>query len=358
MAVAAMRDERPREAAGAERLEVREAAEADRSEWDAFVASRADATGYHEWAWRGVFARGFGHRAIYLVARIGGGIVGVLPLVEMRSVLFGRFLASLPFLNYGGLLAGSDATATALVEHAAQVARARKCRHVELRHVERRLPLAPARQHKVAMRLPLAAGLWDGLDRKVRNQVRKAEKSGLAFERGDAGLLPEFYAVYARNMRDVGTPVYARRFFDEILAAFPGRARVLVVRLDRRPIAAAVSFQTRRTVEVPWASSLREFNSFCPNHLLYWRAIEAAVAEGADTFDFGRSTPDGGTYRFKTQWGAVPVPLHWEYPYLAGGGVPDQGPTNPKFSAAIALWKRMPLGLANALGPLIVRGIP
>ena len=110
--------------------------------------------------------------------------------------------------------------------------------------------------------------------------------------------------------------------------------------------------------EVPWASSVREYNALCPNHVLYWSMIQSAIADGCDTFDFGRSTPGGSTYRFKSQWGARPLPLHWEYPFLGGHGVPDQGPTNPKFHAAIAVWKRCPLWLANMVGPHIVRGIP
>jgi FemAB-related protein (PEP-CTERM system-associated) len=207
------------------------------------------------------------------------------------------------------------------------------------------------------MRLAIGPGIWERFDRKVRNQIRKAEKSGLTAEVGRAELLPDFYAVFARNMRDLGTPVYTRRLFDEVLRAFPDRTQVIVIRRGGTALAAAVTYRTGRTVEVPWASSLREFNSLCPNHLLYWRAIEAAIGADCDTLDFGRSTPHEGTYQFKSQWGAEPLPLHWEYPFLTGQ-VPDQGPTNPKFRAAIEIWKRCPLWLANAVGPHIVRSIP
>lgn len=340
------------------RVVISEAVDSDRPEWDAFVAVSAEACGYHEWAWRDIFARSFGHRGAYLVAREGGAIRGVLPMIEMKSVLFGHFLTSLPFVNYGGVLTDATPIARSLVTVAREIGRSRGCRHVELRHVERMFSDLPARQHKVTMRLPLAPGIWDRFDRKVRNQIRKAEKSGLTVERAGEGLLPEFYAVFARNMRDLGTPVYGRTFFAEILRAFPDRARVVVVRQGTRAVAAAITYRTRHTTEVPWASSLREFNALCPNHMLYWRAIEAACEEGCDTFDFGRSTPHEGTYNFKSQWGAQPVPLHWEYPYVTGEGVPDQGPTNPKYHAAIAAWKHCPLWLANAVGPHIVRAIP
>src|SRR4029453_15754768 len=210
------------------------------------------------------------------------------------------------------VVADSDVVAQRLVDEAARIARGYRC-HVELRHVGRRFDRLPCKQHKVAMVLPLALGIWDRLDRKVRNQIRKAEKSGLTVTRGGAELLPEFYAVFARNMRDLGTPVYAQRFFQEVVAAFPERARIIVVRLGPQPIAAGLTYRTRNGIEVPWASSIREHNALCPNHLLYWHAIDTAVNEGCITFDFGRSTPHEGTYKFKEQWGATPVPLHWEY---------------------------------------------
>jgi len=208
------------------------------------------------------------------------------------------------------------------------------------------------------MRLPLKAGMWDRIDRKARNQVRKAEKSGLSVVRGHQELLPEFYQVFARNMRDLGTPVYSPRLFAEVLSAFPDRTRLIVVRLNDKPVAAGFTYRTGSMIEIPWASSIRDFNSLCPNHMLYWHAIDTAAAEGVTVFDFGRSTPGEGTFKFKEQWGAEPVALHWEYWLPAGGAVPDQSPKNPKFNLAIETWKRLPLWLANRVGPRLVRGIP
>jgi len=236
--------------------------------------------------------------------------------------------------------------------------RARRCRHVELRHVGRRFARLPARQHKVAMRLRLERGMWERLDRKVRNQIRKAQKSGLTVEHGGVELLPDFYTVFARNMRDLGTPVYSRRLFDEVLSTFPDRARLHVVRLRGQPIAAGLTYQTRATVEMPWASSIRDYNDSCPNHLLYWSVIEAAVERGCQLFDFGRSTPGEGTYKFKEQWGAEPLPLHWEYHLTQGSTLPNVSPANARFHLAIELWKKLPLALATRFGPGVVRGIP
>jgi len=328
--------------------------------WSEYVARHADATGYHEWAWREGFERAFGCPPMYFAARRHGQIVGVLPTVLLDSWLFGRALVSLPFLNYGGVLADDDGAARALLDTAIAVAREHRCRHLELRHFRRHFEDLPCKRHKVTMRLPLRPGaaLWDGLDRKARNQIRKAQKSGLTYQEGGAELLNAFYAVFARNMRDLGTPVYSPRFFAEVLGVFSGRARIHVVSSAAIPVAAGLTFETRGTVEIPWASSVRDFNALCPNHLLYWSMLEGASAGGCSTFDFGRSTPHEGTYKFKEQWGAQPVPLYWEYALLAGGDVPNSSPTNPKFRLAIAMWKKLPLSVANRIGPMIVRAIP
>jgi FemAB-related protein (PEP-CTERM system-associated) len=330
------------------------------SEWTEYVLRHVDATGYHEWVWRDVFERAFGCRPLYFAARRGTEIVGVLPTVFLNSWLFGRALVSLPFLNYGGVLADDDGAARALLTAAIGAAREHRCRHVELRHFRQHFADLPCKRHKVTMRLPLRQmpALWDSLDRKARNQVRKAQKSGLTYAVGGAELLESFYGVFARNMRDLGTPVYSSRFFAEVLRAFPGRAQIHVVSHKSSPVAAGLTFETRGTVEIPWASSVRDFNALCPNHLLYWSMLEAASARGCTTFDFGRSTPQEGTYKFKEQWGAQPVPLCWEYGLLTGRELPNSSPTNPKFRLAIAIWKKLPLPVANRIGPLIVRAIP
>jgi FemAB-related protein (PEP-CTERM system-associated) len=342
-------------------IEIALAASHDAPDWEAFVASCPGSSGYHRWRWRFVFERAFGHETAYLLARRAGCVAGALPLVLFRSALFGRFAVSLPFVNYGGVLASDDDVARALLEEAGRIAAGRGLAHVELRHVDPRFPDLPSKRHKVAMRLALepdVARAWEGLDRKVRNQVRKAEKSALTVESGGAELLDDFYGVFARNMRDLGTPVYDRRFFAQVLAQFPDDTRVLLVRHPSAVVAAGISYRHRDTIEVPWASSLKAFRTLAPNTLLYWHFIRHAIEDGAQVFDFGRSTPNEGTYKFKEQWGALPTPVCWEYRLLTRTSLPDQSPKNPKFRAAIALWKRMPLSLTTFLGPRLVRSIP
>jgi serine/alanine adding enzyme len=330
----------------------------DGGAWESYVDARGDAAGYHAWRWRQVFAEAFGHEPVYLIARQGGLITGVLPMVQIKSLLFGRTLTSLPFLNYGGVMADGSEIARALIDAAQQEAVARRCSHVELRHVKAQFPHLPCKQHKVSMRLETGAGMWEALDRKVRNQIRKAEKSGLIVERGGAELVPDFYDVFARNMRDLGTPVYSRRLFEEVLRVFPDRAQIHVIRLNGLAIAAGLTYRTPQMVQLPWASSLRSYNTLCPNVLLYWDAIRFATDSGVAVFDMGRSTPNEGTFKFKAQWGATPVPLHWEYQLLEQAELPNVSPANPKYQFAIALWQKLPLAVTLRVGPMIVRAIP
>jgi len=332
---------------------------------EAYVANHPLATAYHHPSWLKLIASAFGQETRYLTAESAQGIVGVLPLVlfsgRLSSRIFGRFAVSMPFVNYGGVLADTPEAERALLERAIDVTRASGGTHLELRHTYQKFSDLAPRRHKVAMRLGLETTSdeqWQRLDRKVRNQVRKAEKSGLDVQHGGQGLLPLFYGVFARHMRDLGTPVYGSRFFDDVLSTFPDTTRVFVVTLAGRALAAAVVHWHRDTVEVPWASALRESNPLCANVFLYWHMLTFAVERGFRQFDFGRSTPGEGTFNFKKQWGAEPQPLVWEYWMAGGGSVPDLSPKNPKYALAIKAWQHLPVGVATALGPHIVRNIP
>lgn len=329
--------------------------------WDCFVSAHPDASFYHLWAWRHVFERAFHLRTEYLAATAEGDLVGVLPLVIVDSWLLARCAVSLPFVNYGGVLATEARAARALLDHATALAARRRWTHIELRHREPMFNDLPVKRHKVAMTVTLPAtkqAAWNGLDRKVRNQIRKAQKSGLNAAVGGDELLDCFYDIFARNMRDLGTPVYPKSFFAETLRCFPDQTRIALVRRGSLPVAAGFITTFRDVIEVPSAGSLREFRSHCPNHLLYWTVMEHAIDAGRRVLDFGRSTPAGGTFLFKEQWGARSGPLAWEYQMLSGHGVPDRTPANAKFAPAIAIWKHLPIGLTRLVGPHLVRSFP
>ncbi len=343
----------------------------DAAAWDAYVERHPEASAYHRFGWRDVMARAFGHESRYLIAERGYGhepaaaqgtreIVGVLPLVIFRSRLFGRYVVSLPFVNYGGIVADTPEAERALVDAAIAETRAAGGAYLELRHTRQQFAQLQAKRHKVGMEVALQSteeGQWQAIDRKVRNQVRKGQKSGLRTAIGGAELVGDFYGVFSVNMRDLGTPVYSRRWFEGILEAFADGSRVFVVYSGERPVAGALVLWHGTTIEVPWASALRESNPMCANVLMYWEMLRFAVERGFQRFDLGRSTPGEGTFHFKKQWGAEPRELVWEYWTRDGARMPDLSVKNPKFQRAIAVWQRLPVGLTRVLGPPIVRHI-
>jgi FemAB-related protein (PEP-CTERM system-associated) len=313
-------------------------------------------------AWLHVLAAGLGHTPYCLEATRGGETRGVLALAHVRSFLFGRFLVSLPYLNYGGAIADDDATAVALIDRAVELADQLKVRYLELRRLRAvcHPKLADARSEKVQMRLalPATAGeLWERLSCKVRNQVRKGQSNGLTVAWGTQELLREFHNVFSHNMRDLGTPCYGRKLFAKMLETFPGRAEICVVRAGTRCVAAGLLMHGWSITEIPSASSLRNYNHTCANMLMYWHLLKRTVERGQGIFDFGRSSKDAPTFRFKKQWGATPTPAEWQY-YGRSGSPSDLRPANPRYGRLIGLWKRLPVTLARLLGPCIVRGIP
>jgi FemAB-related protein (PEP-CTERM system-associated) len=329
-------------------------------EWDAFVDGHRAGTTYHRSEWRSIFSDTLRLETLYLGVRRDSELRGVLPLVRVPGLLSGPSFVSLPFVNYGGIVAADADASAALLRRIDAFVPAESARSVELRHTSRETTL-PARTHKVAMlrRLePTLEAAWTALDRKVRNQVRKAERSGLTVHVGGTANLGAFYQVYSRNMRDLGTPVQSARFFHAVMAALGPRAVCTVVSKGETPMAAAITVRHRDTVEVPWASATLASRALSANSLLYWSLLQQAILAGAKVFDFGRSSPESGTYVFKKQWGAEPAQLYWECVLPPGRPLPSLTPTNPTFGPAIAVWKRLPLSLTTLIGPGLARCLP
>ena len=330
--------------------------------WDEYIHAHPSASGYHQIAWRRILEDSFGHRTIYLTVEDQlGEVRGVLPLVCMSSRLFGCFLISLPFFNYGGVLADDHRVQNLLLEAAVRVAKDLKAEHIELRQTEL-LDLGwSQKQHKVSMRLELPSDfdtLWKCFPSKLRSQVRRAQKAGMTVYVAGEELLDDFYQVFSRNMRDLGTPVYGKEFFKSILHTFPKEAKICTVSLEGKPLAVGFLYGFREMLEIPWASSDRRFAGLAPNMLLYSSVLEYACRSGFRMFDFGRSTVASGTYRFKEQWGARPLPLFWYYWLDHSGPLPELNPQNPKYSLAISLWRRLPIPLTRIIGPHIARHLP
>jgi serine/alanine adding enzyme len=351
----------PREQQARGPVTVARLSEADTPAWDHFVSQHPQATSYHLSGWQTVLHKAFGHTSHHLLAKRDGHVVGALPLVQLKSTLFGNFLVSMPFLNYGGVLAHDEAVRSKLLEQAVNVAKELTCSHLELRETAPSLTW-PMRTDKVSMWLPLPTtkeALWAQIGSKLRAQIKKGLGHGLTFEVGGVSLLNDFYRVFSTNMRDLGTPVYAKRFFEIVLKEAPGRPELVVGRdAQGRPVAGALVLRHGERMEVPWASTLRRANGTNANMVLYWTMLSHAHDAGCSTFDFGRSTVDASTHRFKKQWGAKAVPLYWHYWMADGKAIPQINPGNPKYQMAIAGWKRLPLMVVNQLGPHISRSIP
>lgn len=317
----------------------------------------------HERAWIRAICAGLKHTAFTLVHKsVSGEVDGILPLVLVQSRWFGRFLVSLPYVNTGGVWAATEEAAQMLISEACQLADVQNVRYLELRHEQpvEHPRLGATRTDKVHMRLRLPESdeaLQRSFKSKLRSQIKKSHEYGLSIHYGQSELLSKFYDVFSINMRDLGTPVFSRRLFEEVLMHFSGAAELCVVEQGAKAIAAGLLVHCRGITEVPSASSLRKYNFTNANMWMYRQMLARAIERGSHTFDFGRSSAGSGTYKFKAQWGAEPHPATWQY-YVRKGSAEDMRPDSDGKKRLVRLWQKLPLSLSRLLGPNIVRGIP
>jgi len=313
-------------------------------EYSDYVHAHPASTSYHELALRDLIPDTLGQQCHYLLARDENRTVrGVLPLVQLNTRLFGNYIVSMPWFNYGGPLSDDEPSATALMQSAVELARDAGCSHLEIRESRAR-PDWKVRTDKVSMVLSLptdVATLEQSLGASLRAQSNKATRAGCTYKTGQQELLDDFYRVFSINMRDLGTPVQNRDFFKGLLELFASHAFIAIVYQNNKPVAAGFLLAHGNTLEIPWASSLRRANPLGVNMLLYRQTLAEAVSRGYQYFDFGRSTLGGPTWRFKKQWGAKPQQLYWHQWFAddtksSGGLTPD----NPKYRLAIATWQR------------------
>lgn len=338
-----------------------ECCDAPPKEWSDFVDEHADAALGHAAPWCAVFRQAYGLRGAWLVARgEDGGWRGILPSVALRGLDGRRDLVSLPYLDEAGVLARDGEAERALLARAARTASARGCRRVELRQGRPLAGLEPVASSRVAMTLELPADeatLWRALPGKVRNQTRKATRSGLEAQVGGEEAVADFHAVHRVRMRELGSPVHAERFFRAAAQAFGPRLRIVLARDGReggRPVGALVAIRHGDAVTVPWASTLRSHDRACPGNLIYWEALRLAVAEGATRFEFGRSAPGSGTHRFKRGWGARERPLPWARITPAGAVAPARPPQDsPALELLSRVWRRLPPVVCDRVGPRV-----
>lgn len=333
----------------------------DEQSWRDFVDNHAQATGYHRWGWKEVVEKSFGWPTVYLMATELGTVKGILPIVLQDSWLFGRSASSMPLLQGGGILATDSSSAGALLQHAIGMARSAGAKYLELRHLSDPKLGLPVRADKIRSVLTIdedSERMFKSLDSRLRTSIRKGIKAGLVAEFGGSELVDEFYSVFAHNMRDLGTPVYPKRFFENVSVMLAPNVHICIVRDGVKPVASALLIGYRDAIESAWASSIRQFLHLKPNQFLHWNVICFAASKGYRTLDFGRSSIGTGTHNYKAQWGAATVPLYWFYwsPKSEASVAADR--RDPKFRVAIRAWQTLPLPIANWLGPAIVRHLP
>ncbi|NMG28307.1 FemAB family XrtA/PEP-CTERM system-associated protein [Aromatoleum evansii] len=339
-------------------LLVRRLDEADRRRWDAFVHACPEATFFHLAAWQDIMREVFRHRTHFLYAERAGEIVAILPLAEVRSRLFGHALASLPFCAYGGAAGAADAVA-ALETHADELARRLGVQHLEYRNLHARHADWPRQDLYVTFRKEIAAedeANLSAIPRKQRAMVRKGMRNGLVARIDED--VERFFPLYAGNVLRHGTPALPKAFFARLLREFGPNCEVLTITDPAgRPMSGVLSFYFRNEILPYYAGDAPAARDLAANDFKYWELMRRAVGRGATLFDYGRSKVGTGPYGFKKNWGFEPQPLAYEYRLYKRDAVPQNNPMNPKYRALIALWRRLPIGVANVLGPHIVRNL-
>jgi FemAB-related protein (PEP-CTERM system-associated) len=328
--------------------------------WDAFVAGCPAATFFHRAGWYRVIEDSLGHQTLFLYAEDGAGaIVGVLPLVFIRSALFGRSLISTGFCVYGGPAVSHPDAAAALTARAVEIGERVGANHLEYRSRQpRQVGWQCNSSLYVTFRKPIDSDPEKNLlaiPRKQRAMVRKGIAQGLNSEIDPH--VERLHAIYAESVKNLGTPVFPKRYFAALQREFGDNCEVLTVTHGNRAVSSVMSFFFRDEVLPYYGGGTLEARNGAGNDWMYWEVMRRAAARGCRIFDFGRSKSGTGSYSFKAHWGFTPEPLHYEYRLLRGTAVPDVNPLNPKFRYFIEAWKRLPLPVANVIGPWIARDL-
>ena len=346
------------DAAAPDAAQVRELQPVDFSRWDEFVSGCREATFFHRAGWKTVIDRAFGHRTKFLYAEVDGRIEGVLPLAEVNSILFGHALVSLPFCVYGGIAAGSERARRLLDEAAVAVAEEWRVGHLEYRSLTPHHPEWATTDLYVTFRKAIDPDVEKNLldiPRKQRAMVRKGIKAGLKSEIDEDG--ERFFAAYAHSVHRLGTPVFSKRYFQTLRDVFGSDCEVMTVTLGEGLVASVMSFYFRDEVLPYYGGGTDKARDLAGNDFMYWELMRRACERGIRVFDYGRSKRGTGSFDFKKNWGFEPQPLHYEYRLIRGKRIPEHNPLNPKYSLFIKLWKRLPLPLANLIGPHIVKSL-
>lgn len=332
----------------------------NRDAWTKYIAEFPQATFYHRIEWKTVLENTFGHKTFYLIAFSSGEIEGVLPLVFIQSKIFGKIFVSMPFLNYGGMLADKQETKIQLIEEARRLVKEYNADYLELRQLKSNGLDLPTKYHKVSMTVQLENDpdiLWQNFTSKHRREIRRSIKNDLQFVTGHK-YLDAFYDIISHGWRDLGTPIYRKSFFRSIVDEFKDSVQISLVLYKNIPVATAFDGLDGDTVEGMWTYALREYRHLYTNYFLYWKLIENACLDGFKYFHLGRSTTDTGATFFKNKWNATPKQLYWEYLLNLQQDIPELNVDNPKYRLFINVWRHLPIRVTQTIGPLLSKNIP
>jgi FemAB-related protein (PEP-CTERM system-associated) len=329
------------------------------SQWNAFVEAHTDSTFFHRAEWATVLERAFGHKTHFLMAVDEQGIVqGLLPLAQVKSFLFGHSLVSLPMCVYGGVVASSDEAKSALLQHASDLADHLQVDAMELRHQKSSGHDWPTKHLYFTFKKTLSPDNEENMKaipRKRRAMIRGGISAGLESE-SDAGV-DRFFAAYAESVRNLGTPVFSKKYFRILREVFGDDCRVMMITHDGKDVASLMSFYFKEEVLPYYAGSFDSAKDLKAHDFMYWELMRRSVDEGYRVFDFGRSKEGTGPYSFKKGWGFEPTPLVYEYYLVKSSSIPEVNPTNPKYKLFINAWKRLPLPIANCAGPFLSKSL-
>ena len=340
-------------------MEIRELG-ADSAEWDAFVRASGRGSPFHLLAWKRVVQDAFGHQPHYLMAVRGGGIEGVLPLFQVRGLLGGRALISVPYAVYGGICADAPAAKETLLAAATERARRVGAGYVELRHRAGQEMALPTKSLYVTFARPISASEEENLEaipRKQRRMTRQGAKHGLRSEIGHQHL-DAFYEIYAASVHNLGSPVFPRRLFHALVAEFGKECELLTIWRNDEMLSGVLTLLYEDQALPYYGGARREALPYAINDFMYWELMCHVAGAGYRVFDFGRSREGTGPYNFKRHWGFEPQPLPYQYALLDGATMPNMSPSNPKMRLAVEAWKRLPLSLTKRAGPLLTRFLP
>lgn len=330
-------------------------------DWQEFVNSNPSSLPSHNPAWQHLIELSFQHKSLLLSARDDHGqLLAGIPITILDSKLFGRFGVSVPYLNYGGVVSKYPNLHARLIQELVSLRTSLNLKYIEVRSIHPNLgKVVSTKKSSMILPLPITnQELEKQLGSKLRSQYRKAESYAPHFSIGKTDLLEDFYSVFSQNMRDLGTPVYHKSWFENILKHTDIDARVLVVYIHGKPVSAGFLVKSGGIMEIPWASTLTSANQFNANMWMYRQILGFAIEQGCKFFDFGRSTRDAGTFKFKKQWGAQPHQHYWYMITDENAPLPELNPDNPKLKVLIAIWKCLPVWLTRIIGPAIIKGIP